>query len=122
MPSNSFISEHLQLTRRYFLGMGVAGAALTQISLPAGSAEPEDSKPKKPAKPAKAGARSDPYFTAAANFQDVSRGKPVPHTLNEEQRREVGLTRETWKLEVIADPDKPARLGKSLTKADGTAL
>ena len=38
------------------------------------------------------------------------------------RRREVGLTRETWKLEVISDPENPAKLGKPLTKADGTAL
>src|SRR4051812_23887841 len=114
MPSDSFISEHVQLTRRYFIGLGVAGAALTQTGLHVRAAEGDDAKPKKPAKPAKAGARQEPYFTVAANFQDVSRGKPVPHSLSEEQRREVGLTRETWKLEVIADPDKPARLGKTL--------
>jgi DMSO/TMAO reductase YedYZ molybdopterin-dependent catalytic subunit len=32
------------------------------------------------------------------------------------------LTRETWKLEVIADPDHPATLGKQFASASGTAL
>src|SRR6185436_13827516 len=55
-------------------------------------------------------------------FRDVSRGKPVPHSLPDEKKSEVGLTRETWKLEVISDPQNAPRLGKQLTKADGTAL
>ena len=66
--------------------------------------------------------RLEPYFTAPAEFGDVSRGKPVPHRLPEEKRKEVGLTRETWKLEVIADPENPATLGKQFTKADDTAI
>ena len=32
------------------------------------------------------------------------------------------MSRETWKLEVITDPENPAKLGRELTKADGTAL
>src|SRR5437868_2368897 len=66
--------------------------------------------------------KPQPYFTPPAQFQDVSRGKPVPHSLPEQKRQEVGLTRVTWRLEVIPDPDKPATLGKPLTKKDGTAL
>ena len=64
----------------------------------------------------------EPYFTPPENFRDVSRGKPMPHSLPEEKKREVGLHRETWKLEVISDPENPATLGKQLTKKDGTAL
>ena len=73
-------------------------------------------------KPDKGGAQRDPYFTPAVDFRDVSRGKPLPHSLPDDKKREVGLTRETWKLEVIPDPDNPARLGNALTKADNTAL
>src|SRR5207248_1446010 len=62
------------------------------------------------------------YFTPPAEFGDVSRGKPVPHTLPEEKKKEVGLTRETWKLEVVADAENPAALGKQFTKKDGTAI
>lgn len=64
----------------------------------------------------------EPYFTPAAEFRDVSRGKPIPHTLPEEKRREVGLTRETWKLEVIPDPESPATLQKPFTSKNGTAV
>src|SRR5205823_11643721 len=64
----------------------------------------------------------EPYFTPPAEFRDVSRGKPIPHTLPEAKRREVGLTRDTWRLEVVSDPDHPATLGRQLTRNDGTAL
>ena len=37
----------------------------------------------------------------------MSRGKPLPHSLSDEQKRKVGLTRDTWKLEVVSDPDNP---------------
>jgi DMSO/TMAO reductase YedYZ molybdopterin-dependent catalytic subunit len=39
-----------------------------------------------------------------------------------EKKREVGLTRETWKLEVVSDPENPSTLGQPLTTKDGTAL
>jgi DMSO/TMAO reductase YedYZ molybdopterin-dependent catalytic subunit len=121
MRDANFLREHRELTRRYILRFGLATAA---GSLAAGallgpgmlSAEEQTKKPDK------AGAKLDPYFTPPRDFRDVSRGKPVPHTLSEEQRREAGLTRDTWRLEVVADPDNPARLGNSLAKADGTAL
>ena len=61
-------------------------------------------------------------MTPPDKFQDVSRGKPLPHSLPDEKKREVGLTRESWRLEVISDPEQPAAVRKPLTKADGTAL
>jgi DMSO/TMAO reductase YedYZ molybdopterin-dependent catalytic subunit len=64
----------------------------------------------------------EPYFTPQPDFRDVSRGKPLPHSLPEEQKRKVGLRRETWKLEVIADPDNPAALRHPFTQKEGTAL
>src|SRR5205085_4824594 len=64
----------------------------------------------------------EPYFTPPAEFRDVSRGTPVPSTLPEEKKREVGLTRETWRLEVVSDPDNPATLGRQFTREAGTAL
>ena len=43
------------------------------------------------------------YLTPPLEFQSVERGDPLPYTLPLEKRREVGLERETWKLEVIPD-------------------
>ena len=76
----------------------------------------------KKVKPEKAGARPEPYFTPSMNFRDVSRGKPLPHSLPDEKKREVGLTRDTWRLEVLADPDHPAKIGNPLTRATNNAL
>jgi hypothetical protein len=70
----------------------------------------------------KAIASLEPYFTPPEQFRDVSRGKPLPHTLSESKKRAAGLTRETWKLEVISDPDHPATLRRPLAIEDGTAL
>ncbi|MCE9608492.1 MAG: molybdopterin-dependent oxidoreductase [Planctomycetia bacterium] len=146
MEETTFLEEHRRLTRRYFLCASVAGAAVAEAALlhaaeePAKPAAPDkpatppkptatvaekpvaNEKPVKPAKPDKAGARQDPYFTPVEDFRDVSRGKPLPHSLPEEKKREVGLTRDTWRLEVVSDSENPAKLGTSLTKADNTAL
>jgi DMSO/TMAO reductase YedYZ molybdopterin-dependent catalytic subunit len=111
-----FLEEHRRLTRRFFLGLGVGGAATVGLGSRKGWAEPRS--------PAleQAVASLESYFTPQEGFRDVSRGKPLPHSLPEEKKREVGLTRETWRLEVISDPESPARLGRQLTQVDGTAL
>jgi DMSO/TMAO reductase YedYZ molybdopterin-dependent catalytic subunit len=109
-----FLAEHAELTRRYFLRAGLACAV-------AAAAWPADAKPPAP-ELARALEGIEPYITPADKFGDVSRGKPVPHSLPEARKKAVGLTRETWKLEVISDPDYPATLAKQFTRKDGTAL
>lgn len=123
MSRLSIWQQHQELSRRYFLRCGVAGFVGTPLVASLAAEQQPEAKPavKKP-KPDKAGAKGDPYFTPVNDFRDVSRGKPLPHSLPDEKKHEVGLTRDSWRLEVISDPDNPARLGKSLTKADGTAL
>jgi hypothetical protein len=111
-----FLQEHQELTRRHFIRLGAAGAAaLGFCPLAAGT---------DPAAPelAKALETLEAYFTPQGKFRDVSRGKPLPHSLPDEKKRAVGLTRETWKLEVVSDPDNLATLRSPLTKKDGTAL
>jgi hypothetical protein len=97
-----FLAEHYRLTRRFFLGMSTASMAFAASRSAADSLEP--SAPEL----VNALAKLESYFTPPARFQDVSRGKPLPHTLPEHKKREVGLTRETWRLEVLSDPDHPA--------------
>lgn len=121
-PNPEFVDEHLALSRRYFLQLGLATAVASNVLVAPSSGQESSDKPKRPAKPDKAGAKADPYFTRVTEFRDVSRGKPTPHSLPDEKKAEVGLTRETWKLEVISDPDNPAKISKPLTKVDGTAL
>jgi DMSO/TMAO reductase YedYZ molybdopterin-dependent catalytic subunit len=103
------------LTRRSFLW---AGAALAGAGCAAGRRREKGLAPEL----ARALEKLEPYFTPPEQFRDVSRGEPVPHSLPEAKKRAVGLTRETWQLEVIADPDNPATLGKQLTRKAGTAL
>jgi DMSO/TMAO reductase YedYZ molybdopterin-dependent catalytic subunit len=111
-----FLTDHARITRRYFAGLGAA-AAVGAISSPLRGDTPASN-----ADLEKAIASLEPYFTAQADFRDVSRGKPLPHSLAEEKKHAVGFTRETWKLEVISDPENPAKLGRELTKEDGGAL
>ncbi|MEO2008172.1 MAG: hypothetical protein ABGX22_05730, partial [Pirellulaceae bacterium] len=111
-----FLAQHSGLTRRYFLRRGTAGLAAWGV-LPAllRGAERE---------PALQTAIDglETWLTKLDDFRDVSRGKPRPHSLDEAKRKEVGLTRDTWSLEVVADPDNKAQLRKPLTKENGTAF
>ncbi len=122
MRSNEFLNQHIELTRRYFLQASVLGLASTQAASLALAEDAQPAETPKPVKPDKAGVRPEPYFTPAEDFRDVSRGKPLPHSLPAAKKSEVGLTRETWQLEVLSDPDHPAKLGKQFTQADGTAF
>ncbi len=113
----TFLDEHSRLSRRYFLQYGVAGAAglaaLNQLQAESLSRDPALQK---------AIDELETNLTDPAEFRDISRGNPKPHTLSEEKLKKVGLTRDTWSLEVISDPDHKARLRNPLTKAKGTAL
>jgi DMSO/TMAO reductase YedYZ molybdopterin-dependent catalytic subunit len=110
-----FLTEHNELSRRFFLRAGAALATGSAIVANTGAAET-------PAELAPVLEKLESYFTTQEKFGDVSRGKPVPHSLPVEKKKEVGLTRETWKLEIIADPENPATLGKQFKKADNTAI
>lgn len=116
MDARAFLEQHATLTRRYLLQLGTLGAtAVASGPRYLHAAESPDEL-------AAAIRKLEPYFTPVEDFRDVSRGKPVPHSLTEEKLREVGLTRDTWNLEVVSDPEQPARLAKTLTKAAGTAV
>ena len=62
------------------------------------------------------------WLTPQDDFQDVSRGNPKPHSLDDAKRKEVGLTRETWSLEMVSDPEHPSRLRSPLSKENGNAF
>ena len=69
-----------------------------------------------------------PLLTPHADFYDVSRGNPKPHTLTGEALVQAKLTPETWRLEIVADlftseqVKEPVSLSKQFTLEDGTAL
>jgi DMSO/TMAO reductase YedYZ molybdopterin-dependent catalytic subunit len=125
MNDSGFLAEHVQLTRRFFLACGVASGvvvdSLARAVASAGTIIP-GRVPLQPPAGEQRGVAAEPWFTPPSEFRDVSRGTPVPHTLSEEKRSEVGLTRATWRLEVTSDPDHPAKLGRPLTTSDGTAF
>lgn len=118
MPSllSKFLAQHDRLTRRYFLGLGLAGAAAIGRTRRARAASLRDQRLDE------AIARLEPWLTPPAEFRDVSRGKPIPHQISEQKRAEIGLTRDTWKLEVLSDAEHPAKLRKPLSIQEGTAL
>ncbi len=62
------------------------------------------------------------YLTPQDEFGDVERGSPLPYTLPHDTRLAVGLERETWRLEVVADPTSDARLDNPLSIEAGTPL
>lgn len=53
------------------------------------------------------------FLTPGKDFEDVSRGNPIPHTLTGDALVTARLTPETWRLEIVAE-DK-ATLDKPLT-------
>ncbi len=111
-----FLREHKALTRRYFLRLGATGAAAAGLW-------PLRSRGAAPAAPlARALADLEQYLTPQDQFRDVSRGKPIPHTLPLEKKREVGMTPESWSLEVLPDPDAQPDIRNPLTHERGTAF
>ena len=112
----TFFAEHRRLTRRYFLRYGAMGvAALKTLPLLADGAQRD---------PALQSAidNLETWLTKPDDFGDVSRGDPTPHTLDADQRAEVGLTRDTWRLEVTSDTEHPTKLRNPLTAQENTAF
>ncbi len=78
MNKLEFLEQHRSLTRRYFLEAGTVG--MTALYAKPGRLEAsfldDESGPSKSTtrKAGKAGAQPTPYFTAANEFRDVSRG------------------------------------------------
>lgn len=103
-----FLEDHIEFTRRHLLkSTGLAGAALFANSANADSilSAPELSETL---------STLERWLTKQNDFRDISRGKPKPHSLSDEERAAAGLTRESWKLNVISDPEYPAILGSPL--------
>jgi DMSO/TMAO reductase YedYZ molybdopterin-dependent catalytic subunit len=60
------------------------------------------------------------YLTRPAEFQDVSRGDPKPHSLKGDALVKARLTAETWRLEILAE--KQATIAKPRKLEDDTAI
>jgi hypothetical protein len=62
------------------------------------------------------------YLTPADKFIVQRRGKPVLSEIPQERLQFIGLTRETWNLEILPDPESNSELGNPLTKEKGNAI
>jgi DMSO/TMAO reductase YedYZ molybdopterin-dependent catalytic subunit len=114
-PLDRRLHEHCQLTRRYFLQLG--GAALTACNiLPVAAAEAE----------------TDPglreaigklvYLTPLDRVFILDKGKAGVMKLPSEKLAEIGLTPETWSLDVVPDPASNSVVEQPLSRALGNAL
>ncbi len=110
--TRALVERHLQVSRRHFLRLA-AGGAIALSSLPS-SANEKDATQRF--------AREFGWLTPSDKFRNVERHKPLPYKRPLEERLELGLERETWKLEVVADPESNSRLRNPLTKEQGNAL
>ena len=131
-----FLAERRQLTRRYLIKLGAGGIALGKLgsrfaladpateNAAAGAATAAEPTVAPPALPALGDGvkKIESLLTPQKLFYDVSRGDPLPHSLPEEKKREVGLTRDTWQLEVISDPEHPVPLRNAMTKEKSRAF
>lgn len=102
------------VSRRQFIRLGTLGVAAASA---AKAAE------------ASAGPVLQPFLTPDAEFNDVSRGTPKPHSLKGDSLITARLTPETWRCEITADPfvEEPhtkvaATVEKPLTLDGGNAL
>src|SRR5437763_9946499 len=55
-----------------------------------------------------------PYITPMAEFNGFVREKPIPYEFSSEKLREVGLHRDTWRLEVLAENPKNEHVERPL--------
>ncbi len=115
---DSFYHDHIAASRRFFLQ--VATGAATSVWI--GRSGIAEDLPAECAKACSEFLDQMEYLTPQEEFRNVSRGKPKPHDLPDEKKREVGLTPETWKLDVVSDPDDPADLGEEFASEAGNAI
>ncbi|MCA9128611.1 MAG: molybdopterin-dependent oxidoreductase [Planctomycetales bacterium] len=107
--------------RRFIRSTGLAATAVACSPLPVQATGQTDSL--QPTELA-----SKPLLTPAGAFRDVSRGNPKPHTLMGKALEDAGLTPNTWRLEILADPftdelvREAARVEKDYRLESGTAL
>ena len=93
-----------------------AGIALGTVATLA----PSDLPAAAPPAPGPTDGRTRTYLTPGDDFTDVSRGNPIPHTLQGAALVKARLTPETWRLELVAEGS--ARVAKAFRRVDNTEL
>jgi DMSO/TMAO reductase YedYZ molybdopterin-dependent catalytic subunit len=109
------VSEHRQLTRRYFLQLGSAAAAAWSASPLA--AQNAAANPQLQEAIAKL-----EYLTPLDHAFLLDKGKAGVANLPPEKLREIGLLPETWSLEVVPDSASDSIVEQPLSRALGNAL
>jgi hypothetical protein len=99
------------MSRRGLLRTGLAGLASGVVANKAAGFQAQGQSANVPPRP---------FLTPARDFNDVSRGNPIPHTLRGDALVQARLTPETWRLEILAD--KGATLTSAKRLDDNTAL
>ena len=62
------------------------------------------------------------YLTPADKFIVQRRGQPVLSEIPADKLAAIGLTQETWKLEILTDPESNSEIGNPLTREKGNAI
>jgi hypothetical protein len=62
------------------------------------------------------------YLTPQERFGVVERGNPLPYTLPLGRRLELGLERDTWQLEIVADPESNTNLEQPVSRESGSTI
>jgi DMSO/TMAO reductase YedYZ molybdopterin-dependent catalytic subunit len=114
-PSAGKKNAQVQLTRRDFVQMGSAAvAALSAGSLGASERALEP--------PVQAAVSTLEYLTPLNRAHILDKGKAGVAKLPTQKLREIGLTPDTWSLEVIPDPTGKSVVEHPLSRASGNAL
>ena len=111
----ALIDQHNEVTRRYFVCLGVAGIAANALACTTNTGEERSPELETRIKELE-------FLTRPEDFGTVERGKPLPYTLPKDELRDAGLVKESWQLEVVPDPGSDAKLENPLSKESGTAL
>lgn len=114
-----FAATHAALTRRFFIRLGAGSIAA--LSAPAAWAVQVQTKVAGDPLLAEAVGQLE-YLTPLSKFKLGGRGKPRIYEIPAEKLPSIGLTRETWKLEILPDPESNSEIGNPLSKEKGNAL
>jgi DMSO/TMAO reductase YedYZ molybdopterin-dependent catalytic subunit len=109
------VHQHCQLTRRYFLQLGGAAVAAWSVSPLAAAGSDTDPQLRE------AISRLE-YLTPLDRAYILDKGKAGVAKLPMEKLREIGLTPDTWSLDVIPDPASNSVVEQPLSGALGNAL
>jgi hypothetical protein len=128
-PDKYPAGERVRMSRsKAMLAMGAMAAGVPFIQrvitglIPTGTS-PNQVSGKVPDDPVLAKAISElEYLTPADKFIVQRRGQPVLSEIPADKLAAIGLTRETWKMEILPDPESNSEIGNPLTIEKGNAI